>query len=157
MSKNKKIIFIASTGGHLSELLQLSDLFKKYEYLLVTEKTKNNLHLKEKYNTKFLMAGTKSHPFRYFFVCLVNPIKSLFYFLKFKPDVVITTGAHTSVPMCFIAHLFKKKVIYIETMANRHTKTMTGKMLYKIADHFVVQWEEMKELYPKAKYGGLIY
>ena len=28
--KNKKVLFISSTGGHLDELLQLKSLFKKY-------------------------------------------------------------------------------------------------------------------------------
>ena len=39
MEKRKKVMFIASTGGHLSELLQLSPLFEKYDYTIVTEKT----------------------------------------------------------------------------------------------------------------------
>ena len=32
----KKVMFIASTGGHLSELLQLSPIFKNYDYTLIT-------------------------------------------------------------------------------------------------------------------------
>jgi hypothetical protein len=59
--------------------------------------------------------------------------------------------------MCYIAHFFKKKVIYIETFANIHTKTMAGAMVYPIADCFVVQWESMLELYPNAIYGGWIF
>ena len=47
MSK-KSVIFIASTGGHLEELLQLSPMFDRYDYHLITEKTKSNLYLKEK-------------------------------------------------------------------------------------------------------------
>ena len=41
--------------------------------------------------------------------------------------------------------------------ANKNTKTLSGKMVYPIADLFIVQWEEMKKLYPKAVYGGAIY
>lgn len=47
-----------------------------------------------------------------------------------------------------------KKVIFIETFANITTKTLSGKLVYPIADLFLVQWEEMLELYPKAKYRG---
>ena len=39
--KKKKVMFISSTGGHLDELLQLSSMFKKYDYHIVTEKTKS--------------------------------------------------------------------------------------------------------------------
>ena len=35
----KKVMFISSTGGHLTQLLQLKELFKEYEYVLITEKT----------------------------------------------------------------------------------------------------------------------
>ena len=59
--------------------------------------------------------------------------------------------------MCCIGKLFGSKVIYIETLANSSTKTATGRLIYHIADVFVVQWEEMLELYPKAKYWGMIY
>ena len=77
--------------------------------------------------------------------------------IKINPDVVVTTGTHTAVPMCYIAKLFHKKVIFIETFANSRTKTKAGSMVYPIADVFIVQWESMLELYPKAVFGGWIY
>ena len=78
-------------------------------------------------------------------------------FLKFKPDVVVTTGAHTCVAMCYIAKLFRKKVIYIESFARRDSKSLSGKIIYPISNLFIVQWEEMLKFYPKAKYFGSIY
>lgn len=153
----KKVLFISSTGGHLNELLQLKSLFYNYDYLLVTEKDKSTISLKDKYNVKYLVYGTRKNLFSYFFKFIFNFIKSFIIFIKFKPDVVITTGAHTCVPMLFIAKLFKKKSIYIETMANRKTKTMTGKIVEKWVTYFVVQWEDMKNLYEDSVYGGLIY
>lgn len=153
----KKVLFISSTGGHLNELLQLKSLFSNYDYLLVTEKDKSTISLKDKYNVKYLVYGTKKNLFSYFFKFIFNFIKSFIIFIKFKPDVIITTGAHTCVAMIFIAKLFKKKSIYIETMANRKTKTMTGKIVEKWVTYFVVQWEDMKNLYEDSVYGGLIY
>lgn len=153
----KKVLFISSTGGHLNELLQLKSLFYNYDYLLVTEKDKSTISLKDKYNVKYLVYGTRKNLFSYFFKFIFNFIKSFIIFIKFKPDVVITTGAHTCVAMIFIAKLFKKKSIYIETMANRKTKTMTGKIVEKWVTYFVVQWEDMKNLYEDSVYGGLIY
>ena len=153
----KKVLFISSTGGHLNELLQLKSLFSNYDYLLVTEKDKSTISLKDKYNVKYLVYGTRKKLFSYFFKFIFNFIKSFIIFIKFKPNVVITTGAHTFVPMLFIAKLFKKKSIYIETMANRKTKTMTGKIVEKWVTYFVVQWEDMKNLYEDSVYGGLIY
>lgn len=157
--KDKKILYISSTGGHLSELLQLKKLFEKYNYYIVTEKTKSSEFLQNEYKGKvsYLAYETKKNPFKYFFVFLFNIIKSLIIFLKQKPDIIVTTGTHTAVPMCYIAKIFRKKVIFIETFANRNTKTVAGKLVYPIADIFVVQWEEMLKLYPKAQYWGWIY
>ncbi len=154
----KKVMFISSTGGHLSEMLQLEPLFKYYDVSIVTEKTKSNLYLKDKYkNVNYLVYGTKSHLFPYLFKFTYNCFKSIYIFLKIKPDVVVTTGTHTAVCMCYIAHFFKKKVIFIETLANRTSRTKSGKMVYPIADYFIVQWKSMLKLYPKAIYGGWIY
>lgn len=158
----KKVMFIASTGGHLSELLQLEPMFKKYNYSLITENTKSNQGLKNKHKGRvhFLIPGTyagKKGKILYPFILLGNCFVSLWYMLTIRPDVVVTTGAHNVGPMCCLAKIFRKKVIFIETFANSDSPTKTGKQVYKFADHFIVQWEEMKEFYPDAIYGGWIY
>jgi len=104
-----------------------------------------------------LVYGTKDHKFTYIFKFLYNCIKSLILYINIRPKVIITTGTHTAVPMCYIGRLFGSKVIFIETFANSSTKTLSGKLVYPIATTFVVQWEEMLKLYPKAIYGGWIY
>ena len=157
-NNNKRVIFISSPGGHLSELLQLKPLMVEYDSYLITEKTKSNMSLKSKFNNvSYLIYGTKKHIFRYIFRFGLNIMISFYYFIKIKPSVIVTTGTHTAVPMCYIAKLFRSKVIYIETFANSKTKTMTGRLVYPIADTFIVQWESMMELYPKAILGGWIY
>ncbi len=155
----KSVLFISSTGGHLEELLQLSPMFDSYDYHLITEKTKSNMYLKEKYKDRvaYLVYGTKHHIVSYPFKLLFNCFKSLYYYLKFHPDYIITTGTHTAGPMCCIGKIFGSKVIYIETFANMVTKTSTGKLVYPMSDLFVVQWESMRKLYPNAVYGGWIF
>jgi len=155
----KKVMFISSTGGHLYELFQLKPLFKDYDYHIVTEKTKTNTSLKEEYKDRisYLKYGTKHKMYLYWFIFPYNCLKSLFLFLINKPDVIITTGAHTGIPMCYLGYIFKRKVIFIETFANKETRSLSGKIAYRIADHFIVQWEEMLELYPKAIYIGWIF
>ncbi len=153
-----KVMFIASTGGHLSELLQLDQMFKNYDSYLVTEKTKSTIGLKDKYkNVDYLVFGTKDHKFKYIFKFSFNILKSIYLFLKIRPNYIVTTGTHTAVPMCYIAKLFRKKIVFIETFANINTKTLSGKLVYPIADLFIVQWETMLKHYPKAIYGGWIY
>lgn len=140
-------------------MLQLKDMFSKYDYRIITEKTNSNLKLKKRYKNRinYLIYGTKDHILSYPFKLLANCFKSLYFYLKFHPDYVITTGAHTAGPMCCLAKIFGSRVIYIETFANINTKTITGTLLYFIADKFIVQWESMKELYPNSEVGGWIY
>lgn len=155
----RKVLFIASTGGHLNELMQLKMLFKKYDYHIVTENTKVDKSLKKKYGDKmsFLIYGTKKYPISYIFKFIANSFISLYYFFKYQPEVIVTTGTHTAVPMCYIAKIFGSKVIFIETFANRTSGTVAGKLVYPIADTFVVQWEEMHKIYPKSVCWGWLY
>ncbi len=145
----KKVLFISSTGGHLSVMLQLAPLFDKNDYHIITEKDKANESLKEKYGDKiyFLPYGTRSKIFTYIFKYLYLCFKTIYFFFKLKPKVIITTGTHTAGPMCYLG----------KTFANRNKKTATGRLIYPIADLFIVQWEEMLKIYPKAVYGGSIY
>lgn len=155
----KKILFISSTGGHLSEMMQLKQMFEKYDYHIITEKTKSNINLTEKYKGKvnFLVYGTKDHLLSYPFKLLYNCFKSLYFYFKIHPDYIITTGAHTAGPMCCIGKIFGSRIIYIETFANINTKTITGRFLYPIADRFIVQWSSMQKYYKDSIDGGWIY
>lgn len=155
----RTVMFISSTGGHLNEMMQLKKMFDRYDYHIVTEKTKSNLWLEKKYKNRvdFLTFGTKDHMITYPFKLLYNCFKSIYIYIKVHPDYIITTGAHTAGPMCCIGKILGSKIIYIESFANISTKTVTGKLLYPIADKFIVQWENMKKLYPNATYGGWIF
>ena len=155
----RRVMFIASTGGHLNEMMQLKELFDKYDYYIITEKTKSNLSLKNKYKNKisYLVFGTKDFMLTYPFKLLYNCFKSVFLYLKVHPDYIVTTGAHTAGPMCCIGKIFGSRIIYIESFANITSKTITGRYLYPIADKFIVQWESMLKLYPDAEFGGWIF
>ena len=88
---------------------------------------------------------------------LLFVLKSFYLYFKIRPKYIVSTGTHTAVPICYIGKLFGSKIIFIETFANSKTKTLSGKLVYPIADLFIVQWESMLKLYPKAVLGGWIY
>ncbi len=153
----KKIMFIASVGGHLTQLLELSELFKQYDSVLITEKIDITKDLKKKYKTEYLIYGSRKFIISYIFIFFYNVIKSLFLFIKHNPQIIITTGAHTAVPLCYIGWLFRRKVIYIESFAKSNKPNFSGKIIYPIASVVVVQWKSMLKHYPKAQYWGWIY
>ena len=148
----KKVLFISSTGGHLNELMNLEPLFKNYDFTILTERGKTTEYLMEKYNGRihYVPYSTRSKIISYILKYIFVIIKSFFLFIKIRPDVIVSTGTHTAVPICYFSKIFGKKIIYIETYANITRKTITGKILYPISNLFIVHWKSMKELYPNA-------
>lgn len=151
----KKICFIASTGGHFEQLMMLKPLMNKYNSFIVTERTE---YSPVKGDRKiYYLKQVNRHEKSFIFKMIYNFIVTLKIFVKEKPDLVISTGALATITMCLIAKLFRKKLIFIESFAKINSPTLTGKLLYKFADQFYVQWETMVEFYPKAIYKGGIY
>ncbi|MDO4282672.1 MAG: PssD/Cps14F family polysaccharide biosynthesis glycosyltransferase [Clostridia bacterium] len=150
----KKVIFAASSGGHITEILKLEELFNEYKYLLVTEKTDITENLKDKYNIEYLKYGPNKNIFKYVYIILCNLVKCTKIILKFKPNTIVSTGAQIGGFMCFVGKLFGAKVIYIESLAKTQTLSKTGKNVYKIADKFYVQWKSLEKKYSKAEYLG---
>lgn len=159
MEIKKKVMFISSVGGHLTQLLELKSIFNDYNYVLITEKTNVTRDMNKKYNMEYLPYGSRNQKIAYPFILLYSCLKSLFYFIKYNPNVIVTTGANTAAAMCCLGKIFGKKVIYIESFAKSKSPTVTGKYIYKLHAYttFVVQWENMLKFYPKAEYWGGIY
>ena len=150
-----KICFAASTGGHYEQLMMLKPLMEKHNSFILTEKT--SYAVESKNNVTHYMRQVSRNDFFWIFSLFFNTLKSLYIFMKEKPDVIICTGVLSMIPMCLIGKLFRKKLIYIESFAKVNSPTETGKLLYKYADQFYVQWESMLEVFPNAIYRGAIY
>ncbi len=154
-NKSKKICFISSSGGHLEQIKQLDEVAKKYEHYYVLPKNASTKKMQER---KYLVGDFyRKNRIQFVFRFIITAIQQLVLFIKEKPDFVITTGAGVAIPTCMYAHFFGKKLIYIESFARMETLNVTGKLLYKYADVFIVQWEKLKEIAPNAVYGGWIY
>lgn len=153
--KRKKVCLVSSSGGHLEQIKQLKDVTNNYECFYVVTRTKATEAMKQK---KYIVSDlVRTNRFVLVLRMMKMIIEQLMIFLKEKPDVIITTGAGVAIPMCIIGKVFRKKVIYIESFARINTPNKTGLLIYKIADLFIIQWEELEEYYPKAVYGGWIY
>ena len=154
-NKNLKVCFAASSGGHLEELMTLRPLMERYDSFLVTERTRYEA-AGQKDRIYYLMQVNrleKSCILR----LIANAFLSLKLFLTERPDVVITTGVLAMIPLCLLSKALGKKLIFIESYANVYSPTRTGKLLYRFADRFYIQWPELTEYYPNAVYIGGIY
>lgn len=154
-NKKLKVCFAASTGGHYEQLALLKPLMERYNSFILTEKTNYNTEISN-YKTYYLKQINRKE-----LMFIPRFIENVFLTLKImrkeKPDVVISTGVLATIPICILAKLFRKKLIFIESFAMVTKATQSGKLLYRFADRFYVQWEDMLKIFPNATYKGGIY
>ena len=149
-----KICFASSSGGHTEQTLTLMNNMNREVSFLVTEKVdyddsrKGKTHYLTQVNRKELGC---------IFKLAFNALVSLRILVREKPDIIVTTGVLAVIPLCLLAKMLRKKLIYIESFADITSPTLTGKLLYKYADRFYIQWEDLYAYYPKAEYIGSIY
>lgn len=151
----KKLCFAASSGGHFEQISMLKPMMEKYDSCVVTEATDYKAVIKNQKMYYMHQVNRKEKLMPLWMI--VNAFKSLRLMIVEKPDVVITTGVLAMIPLCLLAKAFGKKLVYIESFAKVSSPTETGKLMYKYADRFYVQWESMKKFYPNAIYLGGIY
>ena len=130
-----KILFVSILGGHLEQLLSLKPTMKQYESYIITEENSSTLKLKEKHsNISFIPYISRSNylSFAWSFISIIY--HSIIHFYKIKPEVIITTGSGCVLPICLIGKIHGKKIIFIETFSRVHSKTLTGRICYYLAD-----------------------
>lgn len=150
-----KICFAASSGGHLEEISRIKELCNQNKDFVLTERGDYEAINWCKTVYYVNQINRKEQLFLLKFICLF--FRSFYIFLKEQPDVLITTGALATVPICLIGKILRRKIIYIESFARVEEGSLTGKIMYKVADLFIVQWEELLKIYPNAVYGGGIF
>jgi len=148
-----KICLVGSSGGHLTHLYMLKTFWENRDRFWVTF---------DKEDARSLLAGEKTYSCYYptnrsLKALLINTKIAWEILRKEKPDLIISSGAAVAVPFFYIGKLLGVKLIYIEVFDRIDKPSMSGRMVYPIVDRFVVQWEEMKVVYPKAINLGSIF
>ncbi len=153
MQNNMKICLVGSSGGHLTHLYMLKPFWKNKKRFWVTfdKEDARSMLKREKvyscyYPTNRSLKGL-----------IINTIIAFRVLRKEKPDLIISSGAAVAVPFFYLGKLLGAKLIYIEVFDRINKPTLSGKMVYPIVDKFIVEWEEMKQIYPKAVNLGSIF
>lgn len=150
-----KICLASSSGGHFEQLMMLKPLIEKYNGYIVTEKIGYDVKVGD-IPVKYVFPINRTDK-TFILKFLTNILKSFFIVLTDRPDLTISTGALAAVPLMVWTKFFGGKVVYIESFAKINSPNLSGKITYKFADQFYVQWESMKKFYPNAIYKGGIY
>ena len=148
-----KICLVGSSGGHLTHLIKLKSFWENNDRFWVSfDKPDANSILK---NEKLIHCHYPTN--RNLVNLIKNTVLAVKVLTKEKPDVIISSGAAVAVPFFYIGKMLKIKTIYIEVIDRFDKPTMTGRMVYPVSDKFIVQWEEMKKVYPKSINLGVLF
>lgn len=148
-----KLCLVCSAGGHFDELKTLTHAFEGHKFFFVTYFSEGNKNLKNMYRLKFDGWGLIGK------ISLAkNFIEAIYILTKERPNVIISTGGgEIAVPFCYIGKILGMKIIFIDTLARISTPSGGGRLIYPIADLFLVQWVSLLEKYGrKAKYWGQV-
>ncbi|KAJ2806988.1 metalloprotease [Coemansia furcata] len=74
------------------------------------------------------------------------------------PDAVLCNGPGNCVVVCVVATIARVlgikriPIIYVESFARVNTLSLSGKIVYLLADRFIVQWPDILQHYPRAEH-----
>jgi beta-1,4-N-acetylglucosaminyltransferase len=154
-----KLLVVLGEGGHTAELIELVSLLgSRYRYYYIVVKNDNisgrrieiagpvyRIHRAREKSTKFVDAVAKT---------LFDFIKSFFIILQKKPTAILSCGPAIAVPVSIAGKILGRKIIFVETGSRINSLSMTGRIMYRFADLFFVQWPQLKKKCPRAIYAG---
>ena len=157
-SKSKMLILAYGVGGHKEQMRRFfSNLEVNFEDVYIsafTDDSKSFDFIDDLVNIQELRSKTNRMKF-FNLHSVFDMLKRFFlYKKKFENISLISTGpGHTVIIACLV-RCFGGRVVHIETWSRFYTKSLTGRLMYVIANKFYVQNEELLEIYPKAIYSG---
>lgn len=148
-----RVLLVCSTGGHLDHLAVLRPWWSRYRRVWVTfDKADARSVLAEEEVVWAYHPTTRNIP---------NLIRNLFVagrtLRRFRPDVVVSSGAGVAFPFFLLAKLFGAATVYLEVYDRIDSATLTGRLCRPISDLFLVQWEAQRALYRNSQTVGQLF
>jgi UDP-N-acetylglucosamine:LPS N-acetylglucosamine transferase len=136
--KRKKLLAVASGGGHWVQLLRLGPAFVDCEVVFVTV---GQAYRADVHDHKFYSVPDAT---RRTLVRLVRAMWGLFWIInKERPDVIISTGAAPGYVAIRLGKLFGARAIWVDSIANAEQLSMSGEMAGRYADLWLTQWPHL--------------
>ena len=147
-----KVCLVCSTGGHLLELFRLRSGWEGMERFWVTfDGPDSRCLLKE---DKVIIGYHPTN--RNIWNLIRNTGVAIRTLLREKPNMIVTTGAGIALPFAYVGWLMGIPTVYVESYTRISAFSLTGKLMYPIAKHVLVQWPELADRYRKAEFGGQV-
>lgn len=147
-----KICLVCSHGGHLTETLQLMDAFQGHDVFFATYHS-----LRDDEVTKICRAHFTDNMGRSVFSMLRGSAWAFRLLTRERPDLIISLGAEIAIPFFYWAKVLGIRTVYIESWCRTSDLSGTGRVVYPVADVFLVQWPELlAKCGKKARYEGAV-
>ena len=152
MNKKLKICLAASAGGHLVQLLKISETWQDRDCFSVTTSPSVKGKL-ENFGPVFIVGeSNRNHPLK------IIPVmfKCLGIIFKQRPDVVISSGALHGCLLCLFNKLRGGKVVWLDSIANTQKLSLSGRIVRPFADMIFSQWPDVAKKYDNVKFAGSV-
>jgi len=153
-----KIAIIVSGGGHLDEALAVMNAFCGHEVILISYRLSTLVSYRHPSIQKiYFVSLASSAGIGLYLNFVLNFFQFMFIFLKERPKILFSTGSEIAVIPFFLGKiLFRSRLIFLETLTRVKNPSFTASMVYSITDLFLVQWETLLSIGPKARFAGRI-
>ena len=142
-----KICIVSSCGGHLTEVRVLRPAYDRYAHFYVLN---DRVGLPADMRDKTYFIAHAERDWR----VLLNFFEAWSILRRERPNVILSTGAGPVVPFAVLGRLLGIKSIFVETFACVHAPSMSGQLMYRVANRFFYQWPDLKRFFPNGTYGG---
>lgn len=151
---DSKVCIPTSSGGHLTHMRMLMPIFNcAHDRFWVTfdkEDANTALAGERVYHCYFPTNRNVKNTLR-------NTLLAVKVLWRERPDLIVSSGAAIAVPFFLVGKLLGAKTVFIEVFDRVDAPTLTGKLVRRFADVFVVQWPEMTSVYPGSVDLGSIF
>lgn len=148
-----KVLLIASTGGHLAQLIELRPWWQHHQRHWITfDKEDARAGLKGENVTYAYHPTTRNIP-----NAVRNGALAAGFLLRHRPNVIVSTGAGVAVPFFVMAKALGIRTAFLEVYDRITMPTLSGRMVYPLCDTFLVQWPEQQQSYPDSTLVGTVY
>jgi len=147
----KRVLFVASAGGHWIQLCRLASELN-YEQAHYATTLKGAKAPTGTQKVSIVPDASRSNPFK-----LVALGARLFWLMvRVRPHVVITTGAAPGLLAIGMAKLIGAKTVWIDSLANSEVVSLSGRMAERYADLWLTQWPHLEASLPRLRYMGSV-
>jgi UDP-N-acetylglucosamine:LPS N-acetylglucosamine transferase len=72
------------------------------------------------------------------------------------PHAILSTGAGLAAPFFIAGRLLGRRVVYVESLTRIKTLSLTGRLVYPLANAFFVQWPQVSRR-RRMQYKGKVF